>query len=282
MATFKTMVRYKRTDGFYQVYIRVVHRTKSGYIKTDKFVTEKQLSKSGEIKDPVVNEYCSREILHYMDMINRHDVSQYTITELINFLLKSEEEVCFSDYATQFISRMINEGHERNAKNYRLAVNHLERYLGTNKIMFPILTSAVLSKWIDSLAQTNRAKEMYPTCIRQIFKKAIKEFNDEERGRIRIKFNPWLKIAIPKSDRGAQKAISAEACREFFNRPLPVSKMISPLPELGRDLALLSLCLGGINSVDLYELKRKTTKMASLAINEQRLAIAVVMMLIWK
>lgn len=78
------------------------------------FVTEKQLSKSGEIKDPVVNEYCSREILHYMDMINRHDVSQYTITELINFLLKSEEEVCFSDYATQFISRMINEGHERN------------------------------------------------------------------------------------------------------------------------------------------------------------------------
>ncbi|MEF3427060.1 tyrosine-type recombinase/integrase [Bacteroides cellulosilyticus] len=260
MATFKTMVRYKRTDGFYQVYIRVVHRTKSGYIKTDKFVTEKQLSKSGEIKDPVVNEYCSREILHYMDMINRHDVSQYTITELINFLLKSEEEVCFSDYATQFISRMINEGHERNAKNYRLAVNHLERYLGTNKIMFPILTSAVLSKWIDSLGQTNRAKEMYPTCIRQIFKKAIKEFNDEERGRIRIKFNPWLKIAIPKSDRGAQKAISAEACREFFNRPLPVSKMISPLPELGRDMALLSLCLGGINSVDLYELKKKDYK----------------------
>ena len=32
--------------------------------------------------------------------------------------------------------------------------------------------------------------------------------------------------------------------------------MISSLPELGRDVALLSLCLGGINSVDLYELKK--------------------------
>ena len=61
MATFKTIVRYKRADGFYQVYIRVLHRSKSGYIKTDKFVTDKQLSKSGEIKDAVINKYCAQE-----------------------------------------------------------------------------------------------------------------------------------------------------------------------------------------------------------------------------
>ncbi len=45
MATFKTMVRYKRDDGFYQVYILVIHRSKSGYIKTDKYVTDKQITK---------------------------------------------------------------------------------------------------------------------------------------------------------------------------------------------------------------------------------------------
>ena len=257
MATFKATIRYKRSDGFYQVYIRVVHRTKSGYIKTDKFVTDKQISKAGEIKDPVVNEYCSREILRYNDMINRNDVSQYTVSELIKFLLNSETEVSFSEYASQFTARMESEGHERTAKNYRLAVNHLERYLGTNRIMFSQLTSAVLKKWIEHLSQTNRAKEMYPTCIRQIFKKAIIELNDEERGVMRIKFNPWLKIQIPKSDTTLKRAISAEACREFFNRPLPQTKMISSLPELGRDVALLSLCIGGINTVDLYGLKKK-------------------------
>ena len=32
--------------------------------------------------------------------------------------------------------------------------------------------------------------------------------------------------------------------------------MLSSLPELGRDVALLSLCLGGINTVDLYNLKK--------------------------
>ena len=56
-------LRYKRGDGFYQVYIRVVHRSKMGYIKTEMFITEKQLTKAGEIKDAVVNEFCSREIL---------------------------------------------------------------------------------------------------------------------------------------------------------------------------------------------------------------------------
>lgn len=260
MATSKVVVRKKRADGFYPVYIRVVHRSRMGYIKTDKLITDKQITKNGEIKDIVVNEYCSREILRYSDMINRKDVSNYSVAELIEFLIHSDEEICFSDYATKFINRMASEGHERNAKNYRLAVNHLERYLGTTRVMFTHLSSSVLTRWINSLSLTNRAKEMYPTCLRQIFKRALIELNDEERGIVRIKYNPWLKVSIPKSDSTVQRAISAEACREFFNRPLPETKMISSLPELGRDVALLSLCLGGINTVDIFELKKENYK----------------------
>ncbi len=79
MATFKVVVRKKRADGFYPVYIRVVHRSRMGYIKTDKLITDKQITKNGEIKDIVVNEYCSREILRYSDMINRKDVSNYSV-----------------------------------------------------------------------------------------------------------------------------------------------------------------------------------------------------------
>lgn len=97
---------------------------------------------------------------------------------------------------------------------------------------------------------------MYPVCVRQIFKAALVELNDDERGIVRIKFNPWLKVQIPKSDTTTQRAISAEACREFFYRPLPQTKMLSSLPELGRDVAMLVLCLGGINTVDLFNLKK--------------------------
>lgn len=93
MATFKVVVRKKRADGFYPVYIRVVHRSRMGYIKTDKLITDKQITKNGEIKDIVVNEYCSREILRYSDMINRKDVSNYSVAELIEFLIQMKKYV---------------------------------------------------------------------------------------------------------------------------------------------------------------------------------------------
>ena len=257
MTTFKATVKKPRNDGFYTVYIRLTHLRKSSYIKTNKIVDAEHIEKDGDLTDPVVNEYCAMLIRQYTDRLNRVDATRWSVKEVVEYLVKDDEDVCFSDYARIFIKKMEKDGHERNAKNYNLAVRHLERYVGTTNLMFSQLTSTVLNLWIEELGQTNRAKEMYPTCVRQIFKKAIMELNDEERGILRIKFNPWHKIQIPKSDTTVQRAISAEACREFFNRPLPKTKMISSLPELGRDVALLSLCLGGINTVDIYELKKE-------------------------
>ena len=54
MANFKAVVRGERKDGFMQVYIRVTHQTKHGYIKTDKTITKRELGKQGEINDPFV------------------------------------------------------------------------------------------------------------------------------------------------------------------------------------------------------------------------------------
>lgn len=257
MTTLKATVKKPRGDGFYTVYIRLTHQRKSSYIKTNKIVDEAHIAKNGELTDPVVNEYSAMLIRQYTDRLNRVCADHWDIKEVIEYLLKNDADVCFSEYARTFIGKMEKNGHERTAKNYHLAVNHLERYVGSNQLMFSQLTSTVLNLWIEQLSKTNRAKEMYPTCVRQIFKKAIIDLNDEELGLIRIKFNPWLKITIPKSDNTEKRAISAEACREFFNHPLPQSKMVLPIPELGRDVALLSLCLGGINTIDLYELKKE-------------------------
>ena len=59
MATFKTCVQKQRSDGFYPVYIRVTHNRKSSYIKTDKMVDKKGLTRTGEVKDPFVLSFCS-------------------------------------------------------------------------------------------------------------------------------------------------------------------------------------------------------------------------------
>ena len=257
MATFKACVKSKRRDGFYAVYIRVIHHKKVAYIPTDKMVNEKGMSKSGEIEDPYVLQFCTNRIVAYMEALNKVDTSFWNVKDVIDFLKSGNEDICFSDYARKHIDRMIDRGQQRNARNYELALQHMERFAGTTKIMFSHLTSNFVNRWIESMEQTHRAKEMYPICMRQVFKAAQVELNDYDNGIIRIKTNPWVKVQIPKADRTEKLAITPEACREFFSFPLPESKMKLPLMELGRDVAMMVLCLGGINTVDLFNLRKE-------------------------
>lgn len=260
MATLKAVIRTARADGFYPVYIRVTHKRASSFIKTDKMVTKKELTKSNEIKDPYVLQYCTQKILAYTEQLNKKNIENWTVKEVVEFLTGGNDDICFSDYARQHIAKMIDNGQERNAKNYTLALQHLERFTGTTQIMFSHLTSTLMNRWIKSLEQTHRAKEMYPICMRQIFKAAILEYNDYDNGIIRIKTNPWIKVEIPTSDRAEKLAITPEACRQFFSFPLPESKMKYPLTEFGRDVAMLVLCLAGMNTVDLFKLRKHDYK----------------------
>lgn len=250
-------MKAKRKDGFYPVYIRVIHHKKVAYIPTDKMVNDKGLSKSGEIEDPYVMQFCTNRIVEYMEILNRVDTEHWTVKDITDYLKSGYNDICFSDYARKHIDRMIDRGQQRNARNYELALQHMERFAGTTKVMFSHLTSNFVNRWIESMEQTHRAKEMYPICMRQVFKAAQVEMNDYDNGIIRIKTNPWVKVKIPKADRTEKLAITPEACREFFSFPLPESKMKYPLMELGRDVAMMVLCLAGINTVDLFNLRKE-------------------------
>ena len=46
MATLKACVQKIRNDGFFPVYIRVTHNRTTQYIRTDKMVTKRELSRS--------------------------------------------------------------------------------------------------------------------------------------------------------------------------------------------------------------------------------------------
>ena len=46
--------------------------------------------------------------------------------------------------------------------------------------------------------------------------------------------------------------------------------MLSSLPELGRDVALLVLCLGGINTVDLFEMRKSNYRNGILCYNRAK------------
>ena len=146
---------------------------------------------------------------------------------------------------------MIARGQERTSRDYKWALYNLEKFAGGNEVMFSQLTYSFLSRWIDSLSQTARSKNKYPINIRQIHKAAMFEYNDEERG-IQLITNPWPKISIPKEDTPNKRAISPNMLRKFFAVVPDFSRFTHPLQELGQDVALISFCMCGINSVDLF------------------------------
>jgi len=226
-------------------------------MRTDKMVSQQHVDRNGNITDPYVLQYCSIQIMKYSDMLNRVAIADWNIHQVVAYIRQGTTGICFSDYARKYHDKMVIEGHARNARNYELAYQNLERYAGTTKVMFSHLTSGFITNWINSLSGTARAKELYPVCVRQIYKQALLEYNDYDQGIMKIANNPWPKVKIPKSDTPEKRAITMEECRAFFSAPLPESDWKYPLQELGRDVAMMILCLAGINTVDLYFLQKK-------------------------
>jgi integrase len=212
------------------------------------------------VKDPFVLKYCANKITDFYERLNKVDTNNWSVKDVVQYLDHGTADVCFSDYARQYHDEMYRNGQRRNARNYELAYQHLERYAGTTKVMFSHLTSMFINGWIKSMSSTARAKEMYPVCVRQIFKQALIDYNDYDTGILRITTNPWPKVKIPKADTPEKKAISMEDCRKFFAAPLPESDRKYPLSELGRDVAMMILCLAGINTIDIFYLRKQDYK----------------------
>lgn len=270
MANFKVCIRSQRSDKLFSVYIRITHNRKIGYIKTDKVVDKSKLRK-GEIKDPNILSYCSNLIRGYNDRLNAVEISTWDIHEVISYLQNIDEDISFSQYARKYIFEMATiKNMVRNSKNYRWAYQSLERFAGTNNIMFSKLTSKFIQDWINSLLGTNRAKEMYPTCIRMIYNAALEEYNDYDKNIIRIKLQPFRKIEIPKADVPEKRALDIPILQKFFYGAIPETKLKASLPELSRDVAEMVFCLAGMNTADLFELRKENLKGEVLCYHRQK------------
>ena len=256
MATLKATVKSKRKDGMYVVYIRFAHNRKVSYLRTSWMVNDKGLSRNKkDILDPFVIQQTSKLIDQYNNTLNRIDTQDWTVKEIVDYIQKGKDGISFSMYARKHIEKMKARGQERTSRDYKWALYSLEKFAGGNEVMFSQLTYSFLSRWIYSLSQTARSKNKYPINVRQIHKAAMLEYNDEERG-IQLITNPWPKITIPKEDTPNKRAISPNMLRKFFAVVPDFSRFTHPLQELGQDVALISFCMCGINSIDLFYAKK--------------------------
>lgn len=216
--------------------------------------------KKGEIKDPYVIVEGASRIKHYIQTLNTQNTEDWTAKEIVSFLEAGSEDVSYSDFAKRFVGKIYNANRDRTANVYNAALNSFYAYMGTENVLCKHITHNCMKGYIESLMHTARAKSAYPICLKTIFKAACEEYNDYDRDIIKIKNDPFRKIKIPKEDTPVKKALEVDVIRKFFSCEIPESRYALPLQELGRDVSLLSLCLAGINTVDLYKMNKSCLK----------------------
>jgi len=100
MATFKAFIRTQKE--YNTVYIRIIHHSKTAYIKTEMMVHQSKLKK-GEITDFRILVKCAAIIKQYVDKINHVNIKNWTIHELKKYLMEESQALSFSAFEPEFI-----------------------------------------------------------------------------------------------------------------------------------------------------------------------------------
>lgn len=267
MAVFKAVVRTKRSDNTYLVYIRCTHNRKVAYIKTPYYIDSSKV-KNGEIKDDDVNLECAIIIKQYRKKLleYEYDIKEINVKEICDYLVHKNNEIPFLPYANEFIRKLSKQGRHNSANNYLIALRSFINEVGDN-ITFQNITSRLIQQWINTLSHTARAKQMYPTAIKAIFDAGCKDHNDYDRGIIVIANQPFKLVKIPKADEPRKRAVEPDIIKRIF-RIRPKTNRA----EMAQDVVKLVFFLAGMNTVDIYEKEKSvlTTKEGKICYNRNK------------
>lgn len=273
MATFKAVVKTLRSDGYYKVYIRVTHQQEVGFIPTT-FMVNKAKVKGKEIVHNGVLRETAVIMKKYNEKLNNETIENWTIQEVVDFLKGESSDISFSDWCRTFYNDMYNEGRDGTAKNYKYAIWRLEEFSGKKNLLFSDITSRLINDWISSMKNTNRAKNMYPKAIKTMFIAGCNRYNDYDRNILKITNQPFQAVKIPRSEKPEQRSLSLKTIQKFFTTDIsslmPPKGGWIPRAEKARDVCMLIFCLAGINTADLFDLKKENLKGWKLCYNRKK------------
>lgn len=244
---FEPCVRYFDNLGLAKVYVRISHNRKVGYIKT-RFIANQSQVDGTRVKDIKLLAKIIPLIQEWSEMLNAVNLDD--VNQMIEYLTLSKE-VSFTEFSHWYIRNESKKGRDKTMANYLTALRSFQDFLKKDEILFSDITSNIIKKWIEKLEDTKRAKQMYPNCIKKLFKEGQLEYNDYDNGVIRIKHEPFKKVKIPPADQTQKKGLTPAQIKAIFDFDTTVlSKEIRA--EIGQDVAKLVFYLAGINTVDLY------------------------------
>ena len=276
MLTIKAEIKRSelKVDGTYNVKIRFTLDRKVKRLSTNLFVTQQDLTKSLKFKeDTSIKREIDRLVLYYREQCLKLQLDQnhYSLDEIIEFLNGEQEKQQTIDFI-KFSREWIASATIKGAPNYTTAINALVRFVGKEELDINLITLDFLEQFKAFLigerdartkklmqqgkrVTSNRTLSLYLVSIKKLFSEAKRKFNKKDKNLILIPNSPFEDFKIPKQEATRKRAIPADIIKKVWKLPYKDMKKgykSTCRYNLAKDCFILSFCLIGINSADLY------------------------------
>lgn len=250
MATITIEIGRKGKKKMRPVSFLVCHRQTKKRIPTEIHVTDSEISSNGKR----VKAYGKAMLLEHMrrkledklmsislEIAGRRNVDAAYIVRRMSMC---EGPTGFFEFAEEWMARATVKG----LRNYKTMLRSLEAYNGGRSLEFSEINFRFLTGFEDFLNDKPRAKSLYIGHLRHLYREAMLRYNSDEE--LVIKNDPFLRYRVPRQ--AARKGVRALTLEDFLKvyacRPTPGGRA-----EIARDAFVLSFCLMGMNSADMYE-----------------------------
>lgn len=276
MLTIKSEIKRQeqKLDGTYNVKLRFTLDRKVKRLSTSLFVYSKDLTKEFKIKpSSPIKQDVEALIRSYYEKCAKLQIelNHYTLDDIIDYLNGEQEKnqiIDFIKFSREWIASTTIKG----APNYTSAINALVRFIGKEELDINLVTSDFLEQFksflnkerevrIRRLKQqgkrvtSNRTISLYLISIKKLFNEAKKKYNKKDKNLILIPHSPFDDFVIPKQEATRKRAIPADIIKKVWKLPYKDMKKgykATCRYNLAKDCFILSFCLMGINSADLY------------------------------
>lgn len=270
MATFKTTLGQMRADGTRNVKIRIVARKTNTLVSTAMYVTSKQVTRGGQIKDAQVLDACDMIIRKWRDTVAKLGGAADVLSakDLAHILKNAEVDVFRLDFI-EHVHEVAKTKHGQTSHNYCVMAKSLERFsrnLDVNDITPQFLKN--YEQWLRDTGISPGTITQYMTLVRSAHNAARLQYNDEEAGVTRIPRQPFAKYKIPQPPVPAARGVdlgTLQAIIDLEDEPSAKSRR-----NLAHDCFVLSFALGGMNYADIYALPYDALKGDYIEYNRQK------------
>lgn len=246
MAKINFSIGKAKADGTRSVSFILSHKGQRVTLTGGVTLLPKELSKRGKIISPTKLRAVENIIKTYNDKLYDTEITltgkEVTAKELSLLLEKpKQEDLDFFSFADKFISE-----NKKYTYNFKVMLRSLEKFLHVRRLLFRDIDYKLLDSYCKSLDGHPCAQSGYLGSIRRIYNEAIKVYNNQYEQP--IPYSPFNTFKVPKQRTSTtNRVISVEALRKVY------AFKGTGRAQLARDCYILSFCLMGMNTVDLYD-----------------------------